>query len=241
MVPASPCRPRAGTPLILKSSPMKRSEINKEIESALAFFSSLQFHLPVWATWSPRDWEHNWMNAEEIRRNQLGWDLTDFGSGDYQHTGLLLFTIRNGNPETDQKGYCEKIMIVGEKQVTPRHYHARKMEDIINRGGGNLILELFHAQQDKPVDDKLIEVKIDGIIHHYREGEKVRLEPGQSICFPPYLAHRFYGEEGKGRVLVGEVSSVNDDLNDNHFPEGVGRFPDIIEDVTPRYLLAGDY
>jgi D-lyxose isomerase len=42
-------------------------------------------------------------------------------------------------------------------------------------------------------------------------------------------------------VLVGEVSTVNDDSTDNRFFEPVGRFPEIIEDVAPRHLLVGDY
>jgi D-lyxose ketol-isomerase len=40
---------------------------------------------------------------------------------------------------------------------------------------------------------------------------------------------------------VGEVSKVNDDWTDNHFLDGVGRFPDIDEDEEPLYLLAMDY
>jgi D-lyxose ketol-isomerase len=42
-------------------------------------------------------------------------------------------------------------------------------------------------------------------------------------------------------VLVGEVSSVNDDHTDNKFHQPVGRFPDIEEDEAPTHLLVGDY
>jgi D-lyxose ketol-isomerase len=55
------------------------------------------------------------------------------------------------------------------------------------------------------------------------------------------LYHRFYGEKGKGRVLIGEVSMVNDDENDNRFYDKVGRFPEIEEDVEPVHLLVNDY
>jgi D-lyxose ketol-isomerase len=53
--------------------------------------------------------------------------------------------------------------------------------------------------------------------------------------------HSFWGEPGNGRVLVGEVSKVNDDRTDNHFLDPVGRFPEIEEDEEPLYLLAMDY
>lgn len=53
----------------------------------------------------------------------LGWDLTDFGFGDFNKCGLILFTIRNGNFMKDKKPYAEKIMIVEELQETPMHFH----------------------------------------------------------------------------------------------------------------------
>jgi hypothetical protein len=34
----------------------------------------------------------------EVRDLQLGWDITDFGSGRFQETGLTLLTLRNGAP-----------------------------------------------------------------------------------------------------------------------------------------------
>lgn len=69
----------------------------------------------------------------------------------------------------------------------------------------------------------------------------VPLSPGESICLEQGVYHRFYGEPGKGKVLVGEVSMVNDDASDNRFYEPVGRFPEIIEDEEPLHLLASDY
>jgi len=72
-------------------------------------------------------------------------------------------------------------------------------------------------------------------------GGKVILTPGESICLEQGVFHRFYGEEGKGTVLVGEVSAVNDDSHDNCFYESVGRFPIIDEDEPPLHLLVSDY
>ena len=129
---------------------MKRSEINQIIRDAEKFLASRQFVLPEWANWSLADWQANKDRVEYITERMLGWDITDFGSGDFLHRGLFLFTIRNGKYGVDKKPYAEKIMIVGENQETPMHFHWSKMEDIINRGGGNLVIELYNAGKDEP-------------------------------------------------------------------------------------------
>ena len=171
----------------------------------------------------------------------LGWDLTDFGSGNFHRRGLLLFTIRNGNLRKDKKPYAEKIMIVEENQETPMHYHWHKMEDIINRGGGNLVIELYNSIQENQLAETDVQVKTDGILRNIPAGGKVILKPGESITLEQGMYHRFYGETGKGKVLVGEVSAVNDDNTDNCFLEELGRFPEIEEDEKPVHLLVSDY
>ncbi len=221
---------------------MKRSEINDLIERALAFFGDMKFALPAWGYWKPAVWKGKAEDAAEVIENMLGWDLTDFGGGAFARKGLILFTLRNGNPGRDAKPYAEKIMVVEENQETPMHFHWNKMEDIINRGGGNLVLELFNATPEDKLDEKApVQVSIDGIVRILQPGAQVVLHPGESICLRQNVYHRFYGESGKGRVLVGEVSSVNDDTSDNRFLEEQGRFPDIVEDVEPAHLLAIDY
>ncbi len=42
-------------------------------------------------------------------------------------------------------------------------------------------------------------------------------------------------------MLIGEVSTVNDDLTDNIFRDEIGRFANIEEDVAPTHLLVSDY
>lgn len=220
---------------------MKRSEINRIIENAKAFLAEKQFFLPPWAYWSPDEWKTNRLDTEEITENMLGWDITDFGSGDFYACGLFLFTIRNGKLGIDLKPYAEKIMIVEETQVTPMHYHWSKMEDIINRGGGNLVIELYNSNSESRFDPKPVIFKTDGVNRSVPAGGKVVLTPGESICLEQGVYHKFYGETGKGKVLVGEVSMVNDDASDNCFYEKVGRFPRIDEDELPVHLLVGDY
>lgn len=220
---------------------MKRSEINRKIGEAKNFFGEMKFHLPPWGSWAPEEWRRHGEDLTAIIENGLGWDLTDFGSGAFDQTGLLLFTIRNGGAAGDHKTYAEKIMIVEEGQVTPMHFHWSKMEDIINRGGGNLMIRLHPSNAHEEIADHDFGVSLDGILKSFWSGEVVRLEPGESITLYPGLYHSFWGEPDKGKVLVGEVSAVNDDHSDNRFLKEVGRFPEIEEDEAPLHLLVGDY
>jgi D-lyxose ketol-isomerase len=222
---------------------MKRSEINSLITDAISFFNKMNFRLPKWAYWKPEEWKRSVHPVQEIVNLMLGWDLTDFGEGNFRKKGLLLFTIRNGDftKPDNRKSYAEKIMIVGENQETPLHFHWSKTEDIINRGGGNLVMELCGSTEDEQLSDKPLTVKVDEIPRTVKPLEKIILTPGESICLEPEVYHRFYGEEGKGQVLVGEVSSLNDDISDNRFYESLGRFPRIEEDEKPLHLLVIDY
>ncbi len=222
---------------------MKRSEINRLMREAEAFFRECRFSLPPFARWTPEDWKARGREADEIRRNSLGWDLTDFGSGEFDRAGLILVTIRNGAPgEAKSKQYCEKAMIVGEEQVTPWHFHWSKTEDIMCRGGGNLVVELAMATEDgKSLSDGEVVVSCDGVEKRIPARGKVVLSAGESVTLVPYMYHKFYGEKGRGKVLVGEVSSVNDDKKDNCFLEPVGRFPEVEEDEAPVHYLCNEY
>lgn len=223
---------------------MKRSEINALILQAKSFMAEHHFALPPFAFWSADDWKAKGVECREIAQNQLGWDITDFGSGDFAKVGLLLFTIRNGTLAPGArlaKTYAEKIMIVREAQVTPCHFHHQKMEDIINRGGGVLVIQLWNATADDKLDAGDVVVSLDGIQQRLPAGGTVSLQTGQSIALPPRLYHKFWAQEGKGMALVGEVSRVNDDRTDNRFYEAIGRFPAIQEDQPPLHLLVTDY
>lgn len=121
------------------------------------------------------------------------------------------------------------------------HFHWSKMEDIINRGGGNLVIELYNSKNGTAFSGTPVHFKTDGVSRSVVAGGKVILTPGESICLEQGVYHRFYGEVGKGKVLVGEVSMVNDDATDNCFYESIGRFPLIEEDEEPMHLLVSDY
>lgn len=222
---------------------MKRSEINRRIENAIVFIREMRFALPPFAFWSPGDWQDKGAEYDEIRDNQLGWDLTDFGGGDYDRTGLFLFTLRNGNPHkaSCKKPYAEKILIVEPGQVTPYHYHRSKMEDIINRGGnGALNVQVFCSLGEKRTDkNSPVPVAVDGRNYTVPAGTVIRLEPGESVTLFQGVFHQFWCDQA--RLLLGEVSMVNDDHADNFFLEERGRFPEIEEDEAPLHLLVGDY
>ncbi len=220
---------------------MKRSEINRTLEEAKVFFAEMKFALPAWAFRSPAEWRGKAAEAAEIVKVGLGWDVTDFGSGAFDEVGLTNFNLRNGIPGQGPKVYCEKLLLVKENQVTPLHTHRSKVEDIINRGGGNLVIELIQGDDALNLTDKPVTVKIDSIERTVPAGGTVILTPGESICLVPGVFHKFYGEEGAGWVLVGEVSTVNDDTKDNVFVDGSPRFPMIEEDEAPTWLLVNDY
>lgn len=223
---------------------MKRSEINVIIRSGIKFARQYQFHLPPFAFWSPEDWQHKGPEVSEIVQNGLGWDITDFNRDDYSRFGLLLFTIRNGTLAALQNGigkvYAEKMLIVGVDQITPMHFHWRKTEDIINRGGGTLKIQVFNSTTDENLDRSTdVQVSVDGVKRLYQAGGIVDLAPGESITLTPGCYHQFWG--AGEQVLVGEVSSVNDDQSDNRFHEPMSRFPQVEEDEAPLHLLVSDY
>lgn len=221
---------------------MKRSEINAIIRANKEYCRKGHFFLPDWAEWTPADWAGKGRECLEIKRNCMGWDITDFGSGDFEHIGLSLITLRNGNPAYDRKPYCEKIMIVRDGQVTPTHFHWNKMEDIIFReGDGVFCMKLWNAD---PVTEQLqetgtVKLKVDGVECGFEAGKTYRFHKGQSVCYTPYIYHTFWAEGGT--CLIGEVSMVNDDAADNRFWEPVGRFPEIEEDEPAEALLCTEY
>lgn len=221
---------------------MKRSEINIAMKRALDLFAEYKISLPPFVLWTKEEWSKKGDEVQEIKDNLLGWDITDFGQGDFSKIGLLLITLRNGNQKRQDvypKPYAEKLMVVEEKQVTPMHFHWNKMEDIINCGGGNLMIKLYNSTEDENLAGTDILVSIDGVKKQFKAGDVVCIKPGESITLTRGLYHRFWGEGG--RVLVREVSMCNDDANDNRFFDKVGRFPEIEEDEEPLYLLCTEY
>ena len=223
---------------------MKRSTINTIMAEADQLIRKYGFVLPPFAYWSPEEFAARKDEARNVISARNGWDITDYGAGDYDRMGLFLFTLRNGRLADLQRGggmcYAEKLLISRQDQLSPMHTHILKAEDIINRGGATLIIELYGSDdQGRFAEDKGGTVYCDGIRVDYEAGQKLKLAPGESVTLMPGDWHAFWGEGGD--VLIGEVSTVNDDETDNIFREPIGRFANIEEDVEPTHLLVSDY
>lgn len=223
---------------------MKRSTINEIMAAADDMIRQYGFVLPPWAYWTPDEFVARKDQAAKVISARNGWDITDYGDGDFDKMGLFLFTLRNGRLEDLQRGggmcYAEKLLISRQDQLSPMHTHVIKAEDIINRGGATLVVELFGSDDDgKFAEDRGGTVYCDGIQRDFGPGEKLKLAPGESVTLMPGDWHAFWGEGGD--VLIGEVSTVNDDETDNIFREPIGRFADVEEDEAPTHLLVSDY
>ncbi len=222
---------------------MKRSRINQIMTEAEEMIARFGFVLPPFAWWSAEEFREKAPDTR-VAEARMGWDITDYGQGRFDEMGLFLFTLRNGRLDDLQKGggmaYAEKLLISRADQLSPMHTHVIKAEDIINRGGATLAVQLYGSDEYGGfAEDQGGRVLCDGIAREYAPGEVLQLAPGESVTLMPGDWHAFWGEGGD--VLIGEVSTVNDDLTDNIFREPIGRFAEIEEDEAPRHLLVSDY
>ena len=225
---------------------MKRSQVNEAIKYSKSLLEKYNIALPCFGYWSMTKWneENEKGSLKTIKQTMLGWDITDYGKDDFDNLGAVLFTIRNGLQHDTSVGtpYAEKLIILKEGQRLPNHYHADKTEDIINRAGGLLGVKLFNSKKDGSVDyDSDVSVDLDGITHTFKAGEEIIVKNGESITLRPFCYHIFYAVKGHGDLVVGEVSSVNDDNIDNFNAEDVDRFSTIEEDEAILHPLCNEY
>jgi len=158
------------------------------------------------------------------------WDVTDFGLGDFKKYGLVLINL------AEEVEYCEKLMYAFKNQVTPAHCHKIKKEDIICRNG-ILVVQVWHGLPN--TNENRFQVKINGAFRKVASGEKINLHSGERITLEPGIYHEFYPVSDQ--CIIGEVSTVNDDLNDNFFVNSnIGRYTKIEEDEPPLVSLIGD-
>lgn len=222
---------------------MKRSEIQDAICYAKRLIKKLGIHLPMYAEWSIDEWRKHASQISVIVQTMRGWDVTDFGSGNFSSIGATLFTLRNGIPGTDIGcPYAEKLIVMRETQTLPLHFHHTKTEDIINRGGGILVIQVYRSEEDGRVDSKNdVIIRMDGIEKTVCAGSKIEILPGCSMTIYPGLYHLFSVKQGEGDVVAGEVSTVNDDTLDNHFATSLPRFSCIEEDAPILVPLCNEY
>ena len=157
------------------------------------------------------------------------WDVTDCGLGRFDRVGLVLVNL------AEQPEYCEKLMYARQGQVTPMHTHKRKKEDIICRRG-RLAIELWKDHPEHVRKGEPFRILRNGERVGIRSGEIVLLQAGERVTIEPGMYHAFWPESQE--AIIGEVSTANDDANDNFFVDAnIGRFPDIDEDEPPLLRL----
>ncbi len=222
---------------------MKRSAINAAIAKAKGLLKDNNITLPFFGYLTTEEWKKDAFDRSRIATTMLGWDVTDFGTGEFAKVGATLFTVRNGDVYNPGVGtpYAEKYIIMdGCGQEIPMHYHVKKSEDIINRAGGVLCIQVYNSKADNSLDmEKPVELWCDGVLRAYAPGEVVRVTTGNSVTLTPYVYHRFFAEGGD--CIVGEVSSTNDDHTDNIFLNPSERFTGIEEDEAPLHPLCNEY
>ena len=161
---------------------MKRSEINRALREMEAMLAEYRFALPPFCYYTPEEWQTKGHDHDEIRDNMLGWDITDYGLGDFEKVGFSLITLRNGNLAKEDvypKTYAEKLLFLKEGQYSPNHFHWHKMEDIINRGGGTLLIRVYNSLPDESIDrESDVTVHTDGVTRVVPAGTQLRLTPG---------------------------------------------------------------
>lgn len=171
--------------------------------------------------------QHHWSLPPDPK-----WDVTDFGLDDFDAYGLVLINLAEENE------YCEKLMYARKGMTTPCHAHKKKKEDIIVRNG-KLAIQVWKGEPSQNKVNEALTIKINGKWDSVRSGDIITLEAGQRVTLNPGIYHEFYplSEE----CIIGEVSTANDDLNDNFFTNpDIGRFSEIIEDEEPVVKLISD-
>lgn len=73
---------------------MKRSEINKALRELEAMCQKYCCYLPPFCHFTPEEWKEKGHEYDEVRDCCLGWDITDYGMGDFDKMGFSLITIR---------------------------------------------------------------------------------------------------------------------------------------------------
>ena len=168
---------------------MKRSQINRALRELEAMVKEYRFSLPPFCHFTPEAWATKGHEYDEIRHNMLGWDITDYGLGDFEKVGFSLITLRNGNltmADKYPKTYAEKPLFLKEGQYSPNLFHWHKMEDIINRGGGTLLIRVYNSLSDEGIDrESDVTVHMDGVTYTVAAGTQMRLEPGMRISNQP--------------------------------------------------------
>ncbi len=222
---------------------MKRSLIDARIEAMLSFCERHGARLPPFALWRDENYRADRTAAARILEGGLGWNIVEFQPGKFAQAGLSVFTLRMGDWRHLSHGrgrlYAEKVLMAEDRQRTPHHYHIVKTEDIVNRGGARFVVELVKVDRaGMPLKERFRALK-DVKTLDLGPGDRVTLEPGESLTLDPFVAHAFWAEGGA--TLAGEVSLANDDRTDNYFLPPLPLPAPIAEDAPRRFITVRDH
>jgi len=222
---------------------MQRSRINAAIEEAIGQARRHGLPLPRFAVESNETLASKGEAFDEARACGLGWNVTDFGSGNFEKMGLVTLNLRSGNPSFPAyagKVYSEKLLFLGPQQRVPMHYHAARIEDVICCAGEKFYVAVYSRAANGEISDGATDVSIDGERRKVPCGDAINLKPGDSICLTPGLLHEFY--TGDEPVILRAIATVSDDAEDMLFVDGEDheRYPDIVDDVPADHLMSGN-
>ena len=222
---------------------MKRSFIDARIEAMAELCERHGVRLPPFAFWSEEQYRADPAAARRIGDGGLGWNIVEFEPGGFAKQGLGVFTLRMGDWRQLAAGrgrlYAEKALMAEDGQRTPHHYHIVKTEDILNRGGARFVVELFKVDRAGAPRKERFRVLKDVKTLDLGPGDRVALEPGESLVLEPFIAHAFWAEGGA--TLGGEISLANDDAGDNYFLPPPGAPAPIEEDCAKRFVTTRDH
>lgn len=188
---------------------MRRSEIDTIIDEARATMRRHGVALPPFADWSPQDWQRHGAATRTMRDRLIGWNIAEFEKDAFARSGIALITTRMGDfeqlPTGRGKLYGEKIFVIREGQSVPYHYHWVKTEDVFNRGGATLAIDLVAVDSQGRPTDAAIDLDRDGLPHHIVARGTIRLSPGEGD--QPRSRHRpCLPGRGRGRRLRRDLS-----------------------------------
>ena len=215
---------------------MKRSEVNRAIGQAITVFYKHGIGLPPWAIWGPRDWEAHAEDAKALRDAWLGWDVTDFGMGDSAAVGLTALHLRNGGSTVDPSApYRESLLVFTPGQAYPWHTRVATY-DITSRAGGQLVVEIAHADASGEPGRDPLDVHLDGMTRRMTGQGILVLEPGQSVRVPAGVRAQISAGQGAEPLICSEIASAGDPLAVCLLSAGA-RIPSIQEDEAARFPL----
>ena len=92
---------------------MKRSEINRALRELEAMCEKYRCYLPPFCRFTPDEWKTKGHEYDEVRECMLGWDITDYGLGNFDKIGFrsspsatAAGSSRRNTQRSTQKSSC---------------------------------------------------------------------------------------------------------------------------------------